>query len=1176
MGCSTATGARRGVFDLGHQPRGIATAPQQSALQRIGRRIKKSGGCPPGLNPRECFEEVIKSKDMYSLNQSAVAPYMPDLLKVTKSDTVPKEATALLPPTEAEYLLHPEQHLVRQPEEIEAWSSEHGDFQPYWDETLRNDREARLDLYKKLAAKSLLGFRKKIRTKVGVFFVWKSEKRGIRLIIDARMPNACHRRPPKTKLGGAAGLSELDAVLEDDDLDLATSGYGGLVEMPAQFFGDTGDVSDAFYQFSVKSLAEWFGLDDPVLAHEFDVTEVWNPDTQLMEAVEPNQSLFPVFYGMPQGWAWALHFCNTAVEFGMTKSIPASSFIKDGMTAPDPRLGPVGSVYVDNIAVFGFVQAVVHHCFDQAVENLERAGFVLHELEKGTNEVTNVGVVVDTKQCKLRHTKKRSWRLYLALKHFLRMKRATSEVVRVLAGHIVHYFSIQRSGMSCLHHTYKFIYQWLDGKSHPIPGVVKREIRMVVGLIFQVEVDLGAPYSPVAFCGDSSSYGYCFQVAEAPKEEQKPLFRFHERWRFLEVEEGIGLGLGSHHHSWSADFDLPKTAYVKWLCEREGIPVPGGDVLERGTQSSCQHGRRFKEVELVGMVPKLPGTLLDPLRWRTLVKRKWSHREPIHLKEGRVALMSLRRASRDVALHGHRLLTLCDNLSALMAFDKGRAQDLSLLSLCRRAGALQFACEIRWHLRYVESARNPSDKDSRVFSHPFKRKSLQEREPTVRERFGTGKIQNGLAPPAGGGPSVPLPGSSTSARRLQPTVTFGRGAGGTPQHGVEPYASAHARIDRSKGCVFENSTIQGDELDGLSGKPCFRSSPACSDSEGQHRDLCTDNSQSCSTRSLKQTMPSAPRSAKTSSSKPVQAQCFLELFSGTARLTSAVRSKGIRCGIPFDLSFGKEFDLSRHDVQRLILDWISSGRIWFLHIGTPCTIFSIANTGKVRGRRVQQSLVLAKFTAKLIRACADHGVWFSLENPQTSKLFQLKVIYNALTYASVFYVHYDCCRFGCPFRKPSTLATNMVQLHALGRRCICNGPHSEQLRGRVRVEGADGKLRWFWKTSLAGEYSGMLCHEWARLLRREAPGHVLVGDREAFFLPGWHEEIMQVSGTRFTKPIIKLKSCPFNYIPPWSGAVDQWGTGSQTRAQKGASKGAQSSWHSTRFFAKGAVEERSY
>ena len=420
---------------------------------------------------------------MYSLSQCNVAPYDPDLLKVTKTATVPKPATQLLPAMEASWLEEPDQHIVRSAEEIAQWAAANGDFHPYWDETLRTDRMARHDLYRKLCNKSLIGFRKRIRAKVGLFFVWKSSRKGIRLIVDARMPNACHKRPPKTKLGGASAIADVDAFADEDDLALLNEGYGGPVELPCKMFGDTGDVSDAFYQFSVAGLADWFGLDDPVRAADFEVTSVWDPDSGCQVDVDPDEMLFPVFLGMPQGWVWALHFCNTAVEYGMSKAIPATQFVKEGMPPPDPRCGPISSVYVDNIGVFGFVEKVVDHSFDQSVANLERAGFVLHELNKGNVEVVNVGIVLYQNTLKIRHIKNRAWRLYLAIKHVLRMRSITYEAMRILIGHIVHYFSLPRPSLSSLHHIYRFVYRWLDGKAHVIPGAVKRELRVIMGIL---------------------------------------------------------------------------------------------------------------------------------------------------------------------------------------------------------------------------------------------------------------------------------------------------------------------------------------------------------------------------------------------------------------------------------------------------------------------------------------------------------------------------------------------------------------------------------------------------------------------------------------------------------------------------------------------------------------------
>ena len=37
------------------------------------------------------------------------------------TDTVPKPATALLPPAEADFLMKPELHVVRSDEEIDEW-----------------------------------------------------------------------------------------------------------------------------------------------------------------------------------------------------------------------------------------------------------------------------------------------------------------------------------------------------------------------------------------------------------------------------------------------------------------------------------------------------------------------------------------------------------------------------------------------------------------------------------------------------------------------------------------------------------------------------------------------------------------------------------------------------------------------------------------------------------------------------------------------------------------------------------------------------------------------------------------------------------------------------------------------------------------------------------------------
>ena len=268
--------------------------------------------------------------------------------------------------------------------------------------------------------------------------------------------------------------------------------------------------------------------------------------------------------------------------------------------------------------------------------------------------------------------------------------------------------------------------------------------------------------------------------------------------------------------------------------------------------------------------------------------------------------------------------------------------------------------------------------------------------------------------------------------------------------------------------------MKGRRVDKFEERTSSSSSRARAKSEGQTVGLTTRQGLPFSRGVLQDEHSLAP--AKTRSSRPL-GPSFLELFSGSGRLSSAVQCRGLRTVVPFDLTFGTEFNLLAHSTQRLIRDWIATGRVWFVHFGAPT----------VKGGKLEASLGCAKFTAEIIALCAQHGVLFSLENPSTSKLFHLDCIRNALRIARAVFVWCDLCRFGRPFRKTTVIASNCRELFSLGRRCRCRGTHPEQLRGRVRLDLGGGRPKWVWKTALAGAYPGELCHAWAKLLSRVAP-----------------------------------------------------------------------------------------
>ncbi len=56
---------------------------------------------------------------------------------------------------------------------------------------------------------------------------------------------------------------------------------------------------------------------------------------------------------------------------------------------------------------------------------------------------------------------------------------------------------------------------------------------------------------------------------------------------------------------------------------------------------------------------------------------------------------------------------LCDNMSAVMAFNKGRCQNHALLRLTRKLAAFALSHNICFRVRYVESARNVADGPTR-------------------------------------------------------------------------------------------------------------------------------------------------------------------------------------------------------------------------------------------------------------------------------------------------------------------------------------------------------------------------------------------------------------------------------------------------------------------------------
>ena len=135
----------------------------------------------------------------------------------------------------------------------------------------------------------------------------------------------------------------------------------------------------------------------------------------------------------------------------------------------------------------------------------------------------------------------------------------------------------------------------------------------------------------------------------------------------------------------------------------------------------------------------------------------------------------------------------------------------------------------------------------------------------------------------------------------------------------------------------------------------------------------------------------------------------------------------------------------------------------------------------------------ALFTAELIWECSRCRVFYSLENPISSKLWGFEPISRLLGLPGAGFVKFDMCRFGASFRKPTSLFTNLPGLKILMKRCNHNFRHTV-LSGSVKISDASSGQRWISATSAAGAYPIDLCEEWAKVLQASCPDGAVGGE----------------------------------------------------------------------------------
>ena len=228
-----------------------------------------------------------------------------------------------------------------------------------------------------------------------------------------------------------------------------------------------------------------------------------------------------------------------------------------------------------------------------------------------------------------------------------------------------------------------------------------------------------------------------------------------------------------------------------------------------------------------------------------------------------------------------------------------------------------------------------------------------------------------------------------------------------------------------------------------------------------------------------------------SSSKPLverprvqKGGMFLELFAGTARLTGAFREADAAVLRGIDIVNGNHHDLRRRTTQLIVLHWLTSGRVRYVHLGTPCTVYSrarhfIRNVQRARDREFM-GVEFELFTAEVIETCNRYNIAWSLENPRQPRLFEVPFLAELLQSPAVYCIDLDFCMYGELYKKPTRIYTSESSLVCLGRRCN-HKRHATVLRGSERVFQNGGWISQP-KTQRAGAYPTELVKRWAQAM----------------------------------------------------------------------------------------------
>jgi hypothetical protein len=244
-------------------------------------------------------------------------------------------------------------------------------------------------------------------------------------------------------------------------------------------------------------------------------------------------------------------------------------------------------------------------------------------------------------------------------------------------------------------------------------------------------------------------------------------------------------------------------------------------------------------------------------------------------------------------------------------------------------------------------------------------------------------------------------------------------------------------------------------------------------------------------------------------------QLCLEVFAGKGRLSASLLGRGLETDVPLEAfpqkgTYRREHDIMNDYVFDDLVEKIEAGVYCYVHFAVPCSSWSALQNLNSGSRTVRQpegsgtvpseihANCLVKRVVRLCFLLVQHGAFFSIENPKSSKLWHFQPMV-ALAEGHHF-VTFDQCMHGlvdprdcrdkakvARVRKSTSLLTNMHSLRKLESRC--DGRH-EHIRcwGTAKIDN-----KWRSLAQWAGAYPEVLTRRWAKLVEEGVPPRVCGG-----------------------------------------------------------------------------------